>query len=246
MTETPPETPAAHVQIDIDVGRMDLAAANADEAREDLATALAKVPKITTEAEREVIAAVRKRARIKRAELEDDFKPTVKALRGEAKRISDRWKAKDGPLERVQKQANRLLGDYEIKLKRLAEAEDRKRREAAQRAAEDAALARAQALEDAGHSEAAEQLLEEPLAPVVVPRAAAMKPARPVEPDYTTAEVWTYEFIDPDGFAGVRDEYLAPRHPARQKIRAEVNRLHAAAAEAVGGIRVFKKAQVRS
>jgi hypothetical protein len=134
------------------------------------------------------------------------------------------------------KDARRVLGDrmfaWEMERKRIALLEQQQLEKEAREHAATAQAETAVALEQAGHHDAAEAVMNRPTVPVIA------KPAPPPKIEgYSSREVYDFEIV---AESQVRRPYC---DPSAKKIRAAVAAFGPEAEDMIGGIRVFKTAR---
>ena len=102
-------------------------------------------------------------------EVENFYKPLKQQVDAFKAPLLAHEKEFAGPIEAEKKRLGSLITSYNQEQERIRQEAERKAREEAEKAAREEALARAVELEAAGDSEAAEQVLNEPIqAPVVI------------------------------------------------------------------------------
>ena len=133
------------------------------------------------------------------------------------------------PLKQAREIISRKLWTWEKEREKLRQAEQARLEREARERATDSQIAKAAALDSAGHHEAAEAVLNRPVqAPVVAPPAAAKIAG------YTSRTEFTFEIVAPSEVGRV---YCAPDEA---KIRKLVKAMGMEAEKMVGGIRVFE------
>ena len=95
------------------------------------------------------------------------------------------------PLLKAERVAKSAIATYQTEQRRIREAEERRLREQAQKEEEERRLAQAQELESAGETQAAEELISQPVVapPVVLPRT-------PKAAGVSTRTSWKWRLID--------------------------------------------------
>lgn len=101
----------------------------------------------------------------------DKIGPVVTSTHGAWKKATDLREEIDAPLAKMERQIGEAMGVYTSEQRRLRQVQEARLQAEARRREEDARLEQAEALEDAGDKEAAQQVIEEPIAtaPVHLP-----------------------------------------------------------------------------
>ncbi len=166
-------------------------------------------------------------------ELERTFRPMQRAADKTHAEICAQRKRHEEPLLRAERTLKATMLTYHQEQERIAAAAEAERLEEARREAEDIKVAEAARLERDGHQEAADERLEEPVAPVIAtptPRRAAPKAA-----GTSVRKRWDYRI---DDVALIDRTFMLPN---AQKIRGTVTSMGPDAAKVVGGITVIER-----
>lgn len=164
-------------------------------------------------------------------EIEARFRPMQRAADAAKKEILDQRRALEVPLRAAERITKELMGAYVIEQRRIAAAAEAERLRVAREEAETAALAEAARLEEAGHTEAAEEMITAPVVPVV----SAPPPEEPKAEGVSARFVTKYRIINVDQVG------RAFMMPDEKKIGQVVRSMGADAAEMVGGIEVYEE-----
>jgi hypothetical protein len=162
------------------------------------------------------------------AAIAETFDPIDEAQKAARKVTIAQRKRHEAPLIEAQKIIKAAMGVYVIEQRRIAAEAEAERFKVAREEAEAATLAEAARLEDAGHTEAAEEMIT---APVV----SAPPPEAPKADGVSARFVPKYRIIDR------RKIGAAFMMPNEKKIGQTVRNMGADAAELVGGIEVYEE-----
>lgn len=164
-------------------------------------------------------------------EIEARFRPMQRAADAAKREILDQRRALEDPLKEAERIVKRAMGAHVTEQRRIvAEAEAERLKEARERAEADA-IAEASRLEEAGHTEAAEERISAPVVPVV----AAPVVAPPKAAGVSTRMVTRHRIIDA---SAIDRKFLMPDE---KKIGKIVEQMGADAVELVGGIEVYEE-----
>jgi hypothetical protein len=132
--------------------------------------------------------------------------PVMLAHKTHKAMVAARAKLDDAPAEAERLLKNKL-GAYSAKVEQEREEEERRLRELARKEEEEKRLAEAEALEAAGETEEAEEVLNEPIeAPVVV-----LAPATPKIEGVSMRKVWKHRVVDEKA---IPRQYMIPNDKA--------------------------------
>ncbi len=166
-----------------------------------------------------------------RKEIEATFGPIVKAAHAAHREATGQRKRHEAPLIEAEKIVKSVMGVYVIEQRRIAADAEAERLKVAREEAEVATLAEAARLEEAGHTEAAEEMITAPMVPVV----SAPPPEAPKADGVSARFVTKYRIID------ARKITAAFMMPDEKKIGQIVRSMGADAARLVGGIEVYEE-----
>ncbi len=162
-------------------------------------------------------------------QIEARFRPMQRAADASKKEILNQRRALEGPLKEAELITKQLMGVFVIEQRRIAAEAEAERQRVAREEAETAALAEAARLEEAGHTEAAEEMITAPVVPVV----SAPPPEAPKADGVSVRMITKFRIIN---LAKIDRKFLIPDE---KKIRQIVNGFGADAAEMVGGIEIY-------
>ncbi len=165
------------------------------------------------------------------AAIAETFDPIDDAQKAARKVTIAQRKRHEAPLIEAQKIVKAAMGVYVIEQRRVAADAEAERLKAAREEAETAALAEASRLEEAGHTEAAEEMITAPVVPVV----SAPPPEAPTADGVAARFVSKFKIID------ARKITAAFMMPNEKKIGQIVRSMGADAAELVGGIEIYEE-----
>ena len=166
-------------------------------------------------------------------EIELTWRPMQKKTDAAHKEVCEQRRRHEDPLLAAEVTVKAAMLTYHLAQEKIESEAEAVRLEEARRAAEDIKVAEAARLERDGHQEAAEERLEEPVAPVIAtpaPRRAAPKAA-----GTSVRKRWDFEI---DDAALIDRKFLKPD---LQKIRGTVTSMGPDAATLVGGITVIER-----
>ncbi|KKK56153.1 hypothetical protein LCGC14_3067370 [marine sediment metagenome] len=166
-----------------------------------------------------------------RAEIDATFGKIIKKAHAAHKEAVGQRKRHEAPLIEAENIVKSIMGVYVIEQRRIAAEADAERLRVAREEAETAALAEAARLEDAGHTEAAEEMITAPVVPVV----SAPPPEEPKADGVSSRFVTKFKIID------ARKITAAFMMPNEKKIGQIVRSMGADAAQLVGGIEVYEE-----
>jgi hypothetical protein len=162
-----------------------------------------------------------------RKEISDTFTPIKRKMDAAKKEVLDQEKRADIPLQEAEGIIKPKIAAYLAEQERIRKAEEDRLRAIAKKEEEDRRLAEAASLEAAGETEAAEEVISEP---VYVPPPVVASTVSKVA-GVAMRETWTYEIVDEKQLPR---QYLIPDEKA---IRAAVNSLHERCN--IPGVRVY-------
>jgi hypothetical protein len=148
-------------------------------------------------------ATVLKGVKTLRKRVSEEFGPAVKAAHQAHKTMKALEQKFDLPLVACESRIKTTMAGWERAERERARAEEERLRAEAQRAEEDRRIKEAEALESAGKSEAAEQLLNAPVPATAV----VVKPSVPKVDGVSTRETWKFEIVNEDA---IPREYMMP------------------------------------
>lgn len=169
------------------------------------------------------------------AAIEKTFRPMQRATDGAHKEVCAQRARHEKPLLRLEELAKASMLTYHQEQEQIVAQEEAERLEAARKVAEDIKVEEAARLERDGHQEAADERLEEPVAPVIAP---APRRAAPKAAGTSVRKKWDFQIDDP---ALIDRKFLTPD---LQKIRGTVTSMGPDAAKVVGGITVIERASM--
>ena len=139
-----------------------------------------------------------------RSKVADTFDPLIKNAHDLHKSILAKKQTVDKPLEEAEKTVKRAMEAYDREQERLRREEEERLREIARKEEEERRLKEAIALEESGHKEIAEAVMEAPVtvAPVVLPKVTPKMEGGPI---FRT--VWKFRIVNPNI---IPREYLIP------------------------------------
>ncbi|HEU01364.1 hypothetical protein LCGC14_1749190 [marine sediment metagenome] len=166
-----------------------------------------------------------------RKEIEATFGPIIKKAHAAHKEATGQRKRHEAPLIEAEKIVKSIMGAYVIEQRRIAAEAEAERLKVAREEAETAALAEAARLEEAGHTEAAAEMITAPVVPVV----SAPPPEEPKADGVSARFVTKYRIID------ARKITAAFMMPDEKKIGQIVRSMGVDAARLVGGIEIYEE-----
>ncbi len=162
-------------------------------------------------------------------EIEARFRPMQRAADATKREILDQRRALEDPLKAAEVIIKQRMGVHVVEQRRIQAEAEAERQRIAREEAEEARLAEAAALEDAGHTEAAQEKIDAPIVPAVV----APAPEKPKATGTSARMVTKYRILNA---AAIGREYLMPDD---KKIAGVVKAMGADAARLIGGIEVY-------
>lgn len=166
-----------------------------------------------------------------RREIAETFGPIVTAAHATHKAAITQRKRHEDPLIDAERIVKAAMGAYLTEQRRVAAAAEAERMKAAREEAEAATLAEAARLEEAGHTEAAEEMITAPVVPIV----STPPPAAPKAAGVSARMVTKYRIINA---AAIAPDYLMPDE---KKIGQVVRAMGGDAATLIGGIEVYEE-----
>ena len=166
-----------------------------------------------------------------RKEIAATFGPIITAAHATHKEAVAQRRRHEEPLIKAEQIVKAAMGSYVTEQRRITAEAEAERMKAARDKAEAATLAEASRLEEAGHTEAAEEMITAPVVPIV----STPPPAAPKAAGVSTRMVTKYRIINE---SAIDRAYLMPDE---KKIRQVVRAMGGDAARLIGGIEVYEE-----
>ena len=157
---------------------------------------------ITTAQDYHLVAEWLVKVKMLRKTIDAELRPGIDAALKAHRETVRYWKTKDAPLELAEANLKLLIAAWDESERHRLEVVNRQRLLDAARAAEDRQLAEAEALDTLGEHDLAQEVLNEPLVPLVAPH------EEPVKAEGVSSRtIWRYRIVD---LALVPRSYLMP------------------------------------